>query len=250
MGLVMRNFYFYVSFALVLALSGAARAEEFITNEVIENEDGTLSIGPVRQLGSRAAESDAHATRYKEVDLKIGPSRDEFRKEIESHAKDVPQSFKKALEAQVKGQLNKAISYYEKSIENNPGYLSAYNNLLVCLISRNRPGDLNSAKGVLDKADGSGGKNSPSIWCAKAALCEANGKPLERIECLRKALYLQPNTPDTVFALAEAYDRQKEIFNAYAVLSASKRYSSTWSPEEQVALAASLRAHEAYKKNN
>lgn len=134
--------------------------------------DTPLSAVPSPPVTTGTVDLGGEFTTDYKINLKVGLDHIALRKAVKARAKEVPRDFTEALKSQLKGKTDRAISHYEKAIANYPNYASSYNNLAICLLNRNQPGDLARADEILTKAETVGVKPT-SVYLLKAALRDA-----------------------------------------------------------------------------
>jgi len=196
--------------------------------------DAPPSAVPIPPVTTRTVELGGEFKTDYKINLKVGLDHKALRKAVKARAKEVPRDFTEALKSQLTGKTDRAISHYEKAIASHPDYKSSYNNLAICLLNRNQPGDLARAGEVLIKAEHLVPK-PPAVYFLKAAICDANGDREGEIENLRMFLFAYPNCPEAVFKLVNAYDKLKQKFNAHAVLLRARSFINSWTYDDREA---------------
>lgn len=208
--------------------------------------DTPLSVVPTPPVVTGTVDLGGEFIADYKINLKVGPDPVAFRKAVKARAKEVPRDFTEALKSQLTGKTDRAISHYEKAIASHPDYKSSYNNLFICLLSRNQAGDLARAGEVLTKVEHLVPK-TPSFYFAKAAICHANGDLEGAIENLRRFRLSHPSSPEGVFKLVDAYDKLRQKSSAYAVLVGVRSFTSSWTDDEREAFNKLLETYDPAK---
>lgn len=102
-----------------------------------------------------------------------------------------PKGFNEALVFQSMMIYDKAIPKYQKALQDDPKFVSTYNNLAQCLYKRNRKNDRKAARAYLNQAVKLEPKNVGSLH-TKALLDTADKKYDSAEESYRKILKIQP----------------------------------------------------------
>lgn len=133
-----------------------------------------------------------------------GPSKEKQPTEM---TQKVPPHFKMALMFQSMGGYDQAIGHYREAMKADPKFVSTYNNLAQCLISRGHDGDLEEAEQLLGKVLALDSKNAGSLFVV-ATLREAQKNFPSAIAAYKAILSTQPLNFQAVQNLSELYFRQ------------------------------------------
>ena len=103
----------------------------------------------------------------------------------------MPRGFKEALTYQAMNVYDKAIPLYMKALQEDPQFISTYNNLAQCLFKRGQKGDKEKATQILAQSLKMDPNNVGCLY-TKAIISESNKKYDEAEDAYRKILEVQP----------------------------------------------------------
>jgi len=125
--------------------------------------------------------------------------------------------FEQGLMMQSMGMTAHAITEYKDALKDDPKYISTYNNLAQCLVTRNEEGDKAEAMRLLGEAAKLDPNNVGTLH-ALGVLKEDNKDIEGAIAAYRKVLAIQPINMRAVQNLSELYFRQGKKDEARAVI--------------------------------
>ncbi len=148
----------------------------------------------------------------------------------------IPKDFEQAIVYQQAGELRGAIERYERVLATNNEFSDSSNtNLAACLISRDRPGDRDRARGILEKLNRSDPKNGNVYFCL-GLLHEQNQELDEAARAYGAAIRLQPLNLRAVKMLCELCARSYSTDRYLTANEALRKALSCEPPHEVRAL--------------
>lgn len=134
----------------------------------------------------------------------------------------MPKGFTEALTYQSMNVFDKAIPLYMKALNEDPKFISTYNNLAQCLIKRGEKGDKEKAVMFLSQSLKLDPNNIGSLY-TQAIILESDKKYIDAEESYRKILKIQPfnfravqNLSEMLFRIGKRKEARQVLVNVIA----------------------------------